>query len=441
MAAVVFHLNEWGSITPGPGSASTGVYLGQDRATNDLLDALRRDGALEIQEFRSGLAVYASSFVGRVRVGEFLVVIEPKIDRLPLMKLLRYAYGLRDLRLLNDAGAATESDSFQDLLIWQLLSETRELIARGLHREYVPLSTRLAAPRGRLDFQVMAKEPAVAAGLPCRFHPRQEDCGLNRMMLFGLQLGSRLALDRDLRSDLRRCARLIDEQVSGSRVDLGTIARLRKEITRLNIAYEPVLTIVEILLESAGISLASAQTNVRSPGFLFDMNRFFQRLLARFLAENLPDHQVSEEWSIAGMMAYSPFHNPRSRRAPSPRPDFRVRSQAGQVYLLDAKYRDLWSEPLPREMLYQLSIYALSQKALGRATILYPTLDDAAKDAVVCIRDPYSAVPRAEVVLRPVNMIRLADLVAAAPSEQVQRRRHAEAAGWIAPPVDGSRST
>lgn len=379
--------------------------------------------------------MYATSFVGRIRVGDLLVVIEPKINKLPLMRLLRYAYGLRDLRLFNEAGAAIESDSFQDLLIWQLLAETRELIARGLHRQYVPQSARLAIPRGRLNFQALAKEPAAAAGLACRFHPRQEDCELNRMMLFGLRLGSRLALDRDLRSDLRRCARLIDEQVSDSHVNPGTVARLRKEITRLTVAYEPVLNIIEILLESAGISLASAQTNARSPGFLFDMNRFFQRLLARFLAENLPDHQVTEEWSINGMMAYSPSHNPRSRRAPSPRPDFRVRSRTGQIYLLDAKYRDLWSETLPREMLYQLSIYALSQKALGRATILYPTLHDGAKDAVVCIRDPYSTAPRAEVVLRPVNMIRLADLVAAAPSPQVQRQRQAEAAIWIAPPA------
>ncbi|MCL4851111.1 MAG: hypothetical protein KJZ78_06975, partial [Bryobacteraceae bacterium] len=89
MAAVLLHLNEWESVTPAPGSITAGVYLSQDRATTDLVDALRRDDALKIHELRSGLAVYATSFVGRVRVGDVLVVIEPKIAQLPLIGRLR----------------------------------------------------------------------------------------------------------------------------------------------------------------------------------------------------------------------------------------------------------------------------------------------------------------------------------------------------------------
>jgi len=432
---LVLHLNEWERILPAPGSTTRGVFLNQDSRTCELIEDLRRDDALDIQELRSGISVRATSYVGRVRVGDILVVIEPKIRRLPLMKLLRYAYGLRDLRLLNYAGTAVESESFQDLLILQLLTEVRELIARGLHRQYVSQSERLAVPRGRLDFQAIARQTEAIAGLPCRFHPRLEDCELNRAMLFGLQLGSRLALDRELRSDLRRSALLIDEQVSDSHMDIGAIERLRRGITRLTIAYEPVLTIIEILLRSTGTSLASTESHTRSPGFLFDMNRLFQRLLARFLMENLPDHKVVEEGSISGMMAYSPAHNPRSRRAPSPKPDFHVCSRDGRTYLLDAKYRDLWAEALPPEMLYQLSIYALSQKALGRATILYPTLHENARDAVICIRGSSSIASRAEVVLRPINLIAFSELVSAPATPHVQRQRRTEASNWIEPPV------
>ena len=47
-------------------------------------------------------------------------------------------------------------------------------------------------------------------------------------------------------------------------------------------------------------------------------------------------------------MAYSPEYNPRACRAPAPRPDYCVKTKDGKTLLLDAKYRDLWSEDLPR---------------------------------------------------------------------------------------------
>jgi 5-methylcytosine-specific restriction enzyme subunit McrC len=78
------------------------------------------------------------------------------------------------------------------------------------------------------------------------------------------------------------------------------------------------------------------------------------------------------------------------------------------VAVLDAKYRDLWERNLPREMLYQLALYAMGQEANNRrATILYPTLDDAARQQIIFVKDPLRGTAMAQVTLRPVNLLRL----------------------------------
>jgi 5-methylcytosine-specific restriction enzyme subunit McrC len=411
LGEVTIRLREYQSISPDPDSPTHGRFLPQDPAMRSLTESLSRDGALVIQELRSGLYLKASSFVGFVNIGDFRIVIEPKIQGTQLTKLLRYAYELRDLRLLTRVEPSIGEDSFLDLLIQQLLAECKELIARGLHRRYEPVAASLASPRGRLDLQTLARNGILSAQLPCRYHPRVEDCLHNQVLLAGLRFAARLTGDRELRSEIRRTASILEAIVSSISLNVGVVDGLRRGMNRLTIAYEPAISLIEILLDSSGVSLRGAPHKPRLSGFLFDMNRFFQRLLGRFLRENLPDHNVQEEKVMNGMMAYSPEYNPRACRAPALKPDYSVKTKDGRTLLFDAKYRDLWSESLPSDMLYQLAIYALSQKPFGRSTILYPTMDSAARDSVVRIYEPSSGTSEAEVVQRPVHLAQLAALL------------------------------
>ena len=90
---------------------------------------------------------------------------------------------------------------------------------------------------------------------------------------------------------------------------------------------------------------------------------------------------------------------------------------------LDAKYRDLWERNLPREMLYQLALYALGQESDNRrATIIYPTLEDAARQQIVFVKDPLRGTSKAEIILRPVNLLKL-DLLLRDKGVHAQRNR------------------
>jgi hypothetical protein len=88
-----------------------------------------------------------------------------------------------------------------------------------------------------------------------------------------------------------------------------------------------------------------------------------------------------------------------------------VRWRGEAVALLDAKYRDLWERELPRNMLYQLSVYALSQPRGSTAAILYPSTASEAREAVTEIRDPVVGRSQGFVALRPVLLSRLAGAI------------------------------
>lgn len=405
-------LSEWETLGPDKCSELAGRFLDSSRGVRRVVARLAEGNLLDLTELRHGLQIKAYSHVGRMRVGDLSLTIMPKIKGKSLLSLLRYAYGFRRLNLISDSWHFVDQCGFEDLLIIQLNAEAQELISRGLLRAYIPTSERLGSPRGRIDLTRMALDGGTAtATLPCVHHPRIEDTLLNRVLMAGLRLAATMASVVEIRRESRQLASLMDEQVTSARLDGIILDRAARQMSRLTTAYSPALSIIRLLVQAQGVVLDGQTRTTTLPGFLFDMNPFFQAVVSRFLHDNLPGYSVLDEQGLKGMMRYNPRFNPNRRQSPTPRPDYVVTQNGSIRSILDAKYRDLWKKPLPREMLYQLVVYAISCRMKPRSSILYPTMDDHAKEARIDVTDPMFGKFLGQVCLRPIHLPTIVELV------------------------------
>jgi 5-methylcytosine-specific restriction enzyme subunit McrC len=410
-------LREWESV--GPEDDGLGVTLRgfrfDDPAHRRLAKELTNAGTVRLEELYDGLRIETRSHIGRIQLGRLTLTILPKIGTGELLALFRYAYGLRDVGQLGVASYSFTGDLLQDLIIAQLHSEVRELLERGIARSYLEQEESLASPRGKIAFSRLAVQTNTnSARLPCRHHPRSTDHLLNRVVLAGLALAQYLAEDRGLRIAVSRQRQFFAQLTSVEELSGDLLVRARRKLNRLVAPYESIVQMIEILYFGNLLDLGPTQGQQRLPGFLFDMNRFFQRLMQRFLTDNLRGARVrvESEYGLTGMMRYVPTMNPRRKRAPTPRPDYAIMSKGRVLSLLDAKYRDLWEHSLPREMLYQLAIYALSQPSGSTSAILYPATDPGAEPSRIEVLEPSSGKNAGYVALRPVHLHRMVKEIA-----------------------------
>jgi 5-methylcytosine-specific restriction enzyme subunit McrC len=408
---LLIELAEWEQVGAPQDHRLKGVSFADNPSARRLAHELR--GRLNIREGYQGLEISSTSFVGRVDIGPLRIAIRPKLQKIPLARLLRYAYGLRDIRTVEETQAPTTRHGLQDLLIAMLAGEVEELLHRGLARRYLPRAEPLESPRGRILVEELARRGGITdAHLPCRYFERRTNWHLNQVLRTGLVAAGQMTEDRDLRRRVYRLAGAFGDVEPKAKIEIGDIDRAERGLNRMIAANAPALTIIRLLLEMLGLAFDPIGEPMRTSGFLFDMNRFFQRLVSRFLRDNLIGQRVVDEWPIQKVFAYSPDANPRRRAAPSPRPDFALIRGNALKGFLDAKYRDIWEHELPAGWLYQLSIYALSLPT-RISVLLYASMADDARDEQVHIRLPLLGSTRdpASVILRPVPLTPLAELL------------------------------
>jgi 5-methylcytosine-specific restriction enzyme subunit McrC len=272
----------------------------------------------------------------------------------------------------------------------------------------------------------------MEARLPCRHFERLADWHLNQVLRVGVVTAAKMSSDYELRRRLRRSADMLGDVSEKAKLDIQDVDRAERGLTRLTSAYASAMTIIRLLCEMRGVTFDSVNELSGTPGFLFDMNVFFQRLLSRFLHENLVTHSIEDEFVIRDVFAYAHDANPKRRNAPKPRPDYGLFQGKHLVGFLDAKYRDGWERGLPVDWLYQASIYALASPARV-SVLLYATMSEEACDERIDIQQPiaWSANSPGSVVFRPVPLPMLARVLDPDSSRSLATERQLLAEGLV----------
>lgn len=404
-AAVHVKLTEWSE------QLLDDIYF-KDETERRIAQKLTESGILEILEMRKGILIRSNSFVGRLSLGDIHIQVIPKLHGMPLITLLQYTYGLRNLKLFHVASFDINNLNFIDLLIYTLYSYAESLLNWGFIKGYTLFGNDLSCVKGRIDMnRIASRGGVIEACLPCKYYDRTENTLLNQVLLAGLRLAGKLASDINLRHDVLRISDQLSMLADEARLSRPILNSAQRSISRLNDVYKPAIELVNILFESQSVEIEGGEEHISLSGYFFDMNLFFETLVSKLLKSLQDEYSVVDQYRLGMLFAYEPKCNPKGRQSPTPRPDFALLKNGSVVQLLDAKYRDLWDRNLPRDMLYQLAVYAVSGIGNNSATILYPATNGVPVLQQINIINPLSKDEMARIFMKPIDLIKVSGFI------------------------------
>ena len=289
------------------------------------------------------------SIVGAFEIGELSILIEPKIGIPQLLSLACYAMGVikhHDLRMFD----FERDEALPDMLACALSAGARQAFRRGLLHGYRTEEETLYGIRGRIRFDdQLRRRFAIAMPVEVRYDEFTNDILANQLVkAAAVRLGKMQLRSKEARRGLGWVGGMLSD-VSW----VGFPPRKVPEVAfdRLNDHYRLVVELARLILRHS--EYQSSRGDVRSSGFLVDMDVLFEEFVTRALREALG---VSERT----------FRKVRRRdnvtldedRHVRLYPDFSWWDGSVCRFVGDAKYKRISDQRIPNADLYQMLAYA-----------------------------------------------------------------------------------
>lgn len=253
--------------------------------SSDERDVLRSVAGVTVEPARgtSGMFdVTPGSTVGALAVGSLSVVIRPKVPIDRVLFLLSYAVNPASWRSAGFDFA--EDESLLEAVVPGFVRQVHAAIRPGLLQGYRTEDEALTTVRGRIRIgDQIRRHYGIAPPVEVRYDDFTEDIEVNRLIKAAVVRLSSLRIRSVAVSKSLHALNLALAPVSTVRYD----GRALPEITwtRLNQRYRPAVELAKLILRATSFDLRHG--DVRSSGFLVDMNSVFEDFAVVALREAL----------------------------------------------------------------------------------------------------------------------------------------------------------
>ncbi|MDE0069589.1 MAG: hypothetical protein OXO48_07725 [Caldilineaceae bacterium] len=288
------------------------------------------------------------STVGALEIGGLSMLIRPKIGIPQLLSLASYALGF--YKPQDNLFDFKKAETLPDILALNLVAAARRAFGRGLLRGYLTEEDALYTVRGRIQFsEQIRRRFSIPLPVELRFDEFTEDILANRLVkAAAARLGRMTLRSAKARQGLGRIAAIL-ENVSLLEFRRGRVPEL--PFDRLNEHYRQVVGLARLILLHG--EFESFHGDVRSTGFLIDMNKLFQEFLTQALREKM---NVSER-TLRADKGIGRITLDEKGKAPI-QPDLSWWEDGVCKFVGDAKYKNITGERVPNADLYQMLAYA-----------------------------------------------------------------------------------
>jgi 5-methylcytosine-specific restriction enzyme subunit McrC len=214
---------------------------------------------------------------------EFHIFIRPKVSITNLFGMLDYAYKLN----INFPKGQIECESLEQVyerLANILAQKIIERCRKGLYRDYLSKTERLAYIRGRVDLRSALQKPWDVK-LKCHYNEQTGDIEDNQILAWTLFIISRSGLCREsVSSTVRKAFHALQGFVTLK--PFKSEACIDRNYHRLNQDYQLLHALCRFFLDNTGPSHETGDREMLP--FLIDMANLYEQFVAQWLTANTP---------------------------------------------------------------------------------------------------------------------------------------------------------